>query len=440
VAASVDVPIPFGLAVAGELAGLWYAPEVDTSFGSVFNETTAPGLHTRTTYVRPRVSVAWNYPDRGVLYGLSSSAVVSYGFHGAVAGGDFSFSRIEARWNVGLGLDPRSDPSVREPRHGQRSPVPQQRALLLQPTLGGADINDENVLRGYSNYRFRAPNLVAYELNYERAIIDPIGIRIFGQLGKVGQHFSDLGFDRLKSSVGASLTFRLGGAAIAEISFGWSDAEGLHVYGTGNTNNLAPRGLHRRAHASPPRRTLYSLRRGASHAFGSAFSILASARIWRRARGSLRVHHRFALGEGGHPLRERGAGAVARDGRQHVVHGPDGRALQVRGNDDDLIAEVLQPGHRHEGRLASLEHVDQLGLGHAARDRLDLLHAHRRLDEDHIGARRRVGVRALHRRVEAFHGEGVGAAMSTMSESVMASRAARSFWAISTAGTTDLLS
>jgi len=45
--------------------------------------------------------------------------------------------------------------------------------FYLQPTLGGADINDENVLRGYSNYRFRAPNLVAYELNYERAIIDP---------------------------------------------------------------------------------------------------------------------------------------------------------------------------------------------------------------------------------------------------------------------------
>jgi hypothetical protein len=110
--------------------------------------------------------------------------------------------------------------------------------FYLQPTLGGGDINDENVLRGYSNYRFRAPNLVAYELSYERPIFDPLGLRIFGELGRVGLRAGDLGFSGLKSSVGASLTFRLGGAAIAEISFGWSEAEGLHVYSTGNSNNL----------------------------------------------------------------------------------------------------------------------------------------------------------------------------------------------------------
>jgi hypothetical protein len=39
------------------------------------------------------------------------------------------------------------------------------------------------------------------------------------------------------SSVGVSATFRLGGAAVAEISFGWSGREGIHVYATGNTNN-----------------------------------------------------------------------------------------------------------------------------------------------------------------------------------------------------------
>jgi hypothetical protein len=239
VAASVDVPIPFGLALAGELAGLWFAPDVSTSFGSVFNESTAPGLHTRTTYVRPRVSVSWIYPERGVLYGLSSSAVVSYGYHAAVEGGDFSFNRVEARWNVALGLNPRfgafrfaSRLLVSDPiRHNN---VP----FYLQPTLGGADINDENALRGYPNYRFRDQSLVAYEISYERKIIDPLGIRLFGQLGKVGTQVSDLGFNGLKSSAGVGLTFRLGGAAVAELSFGWSDAEGLHVYGTGNTNNL----------------------------------------------------------------------------------------------------------------------------------------------------------------------------------------------------------
>jgi hypothetical protein len=38
--------------------------------------------------------------------------------------------------------------------------------------------------------------------------------------------------------VAVSITFRLGGAAVAELSFGWSGSEGIHVYGTGNTNNV----------------------------------------------------------------------------------------------------------------------------------------------------------------------------------------------------------
>ena len=94
------------------------------------------------------------------------------------------------------------------------------------------------VLRGYANYRFRAPNLIASEISYERKLWDPLGVRIFGELGRVGLRPGDLGCEGLKSSVGVSLTFRLGGASVAEISFGWSGAEGLHSYGTGNTNNV----------------------------------------------------------------------------------------------------------------------------------------------------------------------------------------------------------
>ena len=43
------------------------------------------------------------------------------------------------------------------------------------------------------------------------------------------------------------------------------------------------------------------------------------------------------------------------------------------------------------------------------RDRLDLLDAHRRLDEDHVGARRGVDVRPRDRRVETFDGQRIRA-------------------------------
>jgi hypothetical protein len=235
----LDAPAPFGFTLSAELAGLWFAPDVSASLLRVNDEATAPGLHANTTYLRPRVSVAWSYPSSRALYGFSTSAVVSYGFYETMAGGDHSFDRLDAQWNAGLALSPRagavsflarlvvSDPHT-------RSTIP----FYLQPTLGGGDINDENFLRGYPNYRFRAPNQMVYELSYERRIIDPLGLRLFGELGRVGLRPSELGFDRLKSSVGFGITFRLGGAAVAELSFGWSGSEGMHVYSTGNTNNV----------------------------------------------------------------------------------------------------------------------------------------------------------------------------------------------------------
>ncbi len=62
--------------------------------------------------------------------------------------------------------------------------------------------------------------------------------RLEVQFGKVGLHPSDLGFAGLKSSVGVSVTFRRGGASVAERSFARGGREGEHIYTTGNTNNI----------------------------------------------------------------------------------------------------------------------------------------------------------------------------------------------------------
>jgi hypothetical protein len=238
VTSSLDVPLPFGFTLAGEVAGLWFAPEHSATFGNVNNETTAPGLHGDTAFLRPRVLATWRYPVPDVLYGFSMVATVSYELDEALRGGPYSFNRLDARWNLAFGLPPdfgtfrfASHLTLSDPH--ARNKVP----FYRQPTLGGADINDENLLRGYRDYRFRAPNLIAYEISYERKIIDPLGFRVFAEVGKVGLQPGELGFHGLKSSVGVSATFRLGGATVAEISFAWSAREGTHVYATGNTNN-----------------------------------------------------------------------------------------------------------------------------------------------------------------------------------------------------------
>jgi hypothetical protein len=109
--------------------------------------------------------------------------------------------------------------------------------FYLQPTLGGGDIHNENWLSAYRNYRFRAPSTVAYGLTYERRLIDPIGISLFAQWGKVGRDVGELDFDRLKHSFGFGFTLRLGGRTVAEFSFALGGGEGTHFYATGNTNN-----------------------------------------------------------------------------------------------------------------------------------------------------------------------------------------------------------
>ena len=109
--------------------------------------------------------------------------------------------------------------------------------FYLQPTLGGGDIHNENWLSSYTNYRFRAPDTVAFGVSYERRLIDPLGVSVFGQWGKVEQDPGDLDFDHLKYSVGVGLTIRLGGKALLELSYAWGGDEGPQTFAMGNTNN-----------------------------------------------------------------------------------------------------------------------------------------------------------------------------------------------------------
>ena len=247
----LDLPVAYGLTLSAQATTLYATSNPSRAFVGRFSESSAPGIRARTTYVVPGLIATYRSPD--ALYGLSGEARVSYEAYEALEGGAFSFDRFEARMAVNYGLDDRWSflehfPSLRrlvrtsrlsgeanliisEPR--AHSAVP----FYLQPTLGGGDIHNENWLRSYTNYRFRAPNMVAYGVTYERRLIDPFGFFIFAQWGKVGLDVGELDFDRLKRSIGFGIALRLGGRAVAEFSFAWGGGEGTQTYSTGNTNN-----------------------------------------------------------------------------------------------------------------------------------------------------------------------------------------------------------
>jgi hypothetical protein len=58
--------------------------------------------------------------------------------------------------------------------------------FYLQPTLGSTDIDNLDILRSYRDYRFRAPNALAFQAEYTHWIVDPLGMLFFYDVGKSG--------------------------------------------------------------------------------------------------------------------------------------------------------------------------------------------------------------------------------------------------------------
>ena len=246
----VDFPIAYGLTVSAQANALFAASDPSPTFASRFSESTAPGIRASTTHMVPGAAVTYRSPD--VLYGFYGEGRASYEAYRTLAGGSFSFDRVQARAAVHYGIEDQpfsqgTFPYVRSLLGSSQFTIEANLVIsdarahnavpfYLQPTLGGGDINNENWLKSYTSYRFRAPSTVAYGVSYERRLIDPFGISVFAEWGKVGQDVGDLDFDRLKHSIGMGLTFRLGGKAVVEFSLAWG-SEGSHAYATGNTNN-----------------------------------------------------------------------------------------------------------------------------------------------------------------------------------------------------------
>lgn len=100
--------------------------------------------------------------------------------------------------------------------------------FYFQPTLGGQDINSALTLGSYQDYRFRAPNILLLQENFEHSIWGPFGVKFMADQGRVAVNRSDLGFDHLRHSYAAGLTLRAGGFPMVQMMFAWGGPEGHH--------------------------------------------------------------------------------------------------------------------------------------------------------------------------------------------------------------------
>ena len=111
--------------------------------------------------------------------------------------------------------------------------------FYLQPTLGGSDINGTQLLSGFSDYRFRAPNFIALQERFDHSLWfwEPLGFIATAEQGRVALAPGDLSFSGLRTSAAVGLTVRAGGFPQVFLVFGWSN-EGHHIGFTINPSLL----------------------------------------------------------------------------------------------------------------------------------------------------------------------------------------------------------
>jgi hypothetical protein len=108
--------------------------------------------------------------------------------------------------------------------------------FYFQPTLGGSDINGNQSLSSYQDYRFRAPNVLLIRENFEHSIGSlPLGVAFMVDEGKVAFTRGGLGPSPWLHSFSAGLTLRAGGFPQVYLLFAWGGNEGTHTIA--NVNN-----------------------------------------------------------------------------------------------------------------------------------------------------------------------------------------------------------
>jgi hypothetical protein len=234
IVAGTDVFNPFSawFAAGARLESLW--PEVggvtDPVFRSItseFNEATAPGLTSQPHFMHYE---AYLEPRRS-RHKFQFDYKIGYGMYQDTDSGHFSFRRFGvdglhtfhpvSESNV-LTIHDRL--SISDTSRGNVVP------FYLQETLGGSDINGQPTLRGFADYRFRAPDLMLIQVEYNRRIWGPVGGLVFYDTGEVANQVSDLSLADMRHSFGFGLSFWAGNKTWFKMYVGLGSGEGVHPY------------------------------------------------------------------------------------------------------------------------------------------------------------------------------------------------------------------
>jgi len=202
------------------------------SIDRFYSEATAPGLIAQPNFIHTELFVHPHHADPFEL-----DYHIGYNFYHDTGAGNYSFRRFRADakhfiYPERSGGTPHRDSvitlhalaSLSDTSGANRVP------FYLQETLGGSNIDGEPTLRGFRDYRFRAPNLLLFQAQYDRRLWGPIGALAFYDTGQVAARASDIDFSKMRHSFGFGLGIWVGSKVVFRASVGLGSGEGRHLY------------------------------------------------------------------------------------------------------------------------------------------------------------------------------------------------------------------
>lgn len=264
------------ISLYGELNGRFVAirgsfGQPSPSIGVLYTEATAPGLTTQPGFFQSGEGLRFKTKSLFLKDRLRLNYLVTFQQYVAPSDSHFSFRRFTTDLSHQIpiysttrtylpgsrngpddcskSVDEHTCPSITRNLEGSlgvrlfisESIAPSGHVVpfYFQPTLGGSDINANQSLSSYQDFRFRAPNVLLLRGSFEHSIWNlPLGFAFMVDEGKVGLTRGDIAFNHLAHSFSTGLTLRAGGFPQVFLLFSWGGKEGTHTIANVNTSLL----------------------------------------------------------------------------------------------------------------------------------------------------------------------------------------------------------
>jgi len=229
----VEVPLTPNLFLIGEGAvlrmdpGHFSSPTLVPDSGDVVAASVFAPLEQPSTYAVAGAGARVQYPAGSVTTGYSTELGGRYRQLVDVGSRGGSFGRADLAWTnrytptTALGTF-----TVAGLASMSVLPSGHEVPLVLQPTLGGSDLNGLQSLRSFTNFRFRDVHRLALTIEHEREIFGPLATLVFADWGGVAPRVSDFGATDFHHSYGVGLSVRAGGVAVFRMFYAFGGGEG----------------------------------------------------------------------------------------------------------------------------------------------------------------------------------------------------------------------